>query len=258
MSRFGPLAPLRERPIPDQTEAYARLTGYRDLPLTTTPASDEPLIDCRDYGIAGRNHYAHADNPPYYQAAEGAIEALFLRRGVVEKLVAVNRRLSAAGLELFVFDAWRPKAVQAYFFNVWAPEDIARRNPSLSGEALRREVEKYWSPPTESPAAPAPHSTGGAVDLTARWKDGPHLWMGSIFDDPSSVSQPDHFEPRAASVSDEEARANRRLLYWLMIEVGFVGNPTEWWHFSHGDQMWARLSGAEAAFYDAAAPDAAK
>jgi D-alanyl-D-alanine dipeptidase len=46
-----------------------------------------------------------------------------------------------------------------------------------------------------------------------------------------------------------EARSNRRLLYWLMTEGGFASNPNEWWHFSWGDQMWARLSGAEAAFF---------
>jgi D-alanyl-D-alanine dipeptidase len=34
-----------------------------------------------------------------------------------------------------------------------------------------------------------------------------------------------------------------------MIEAGFAANPTEWWHFSFGDQMWAKLTGADAALY---------
>ena len=51
----------------------------------------------------------------------------------------------------------------------------------------------------------------------------------------------------------EEARANRRLLHWLMTEEGFAGHPDEWWHFSWGDQMWAALTGAPHAHYGAAA-----
>ena len=53
----------------------------------------------------------------------------------------------------------------------------------------------------------------------------------------------------AMSFSDEEARANRRLLHWVMAEEGFEGLPDEWWHFSWGDQMWAKLAGADAAHY---------
>ena len=81
--------------------------------------------------------------------------------------------------------------------------------------------------------------------------------MGTIFDDVTEASHTDACE-RAAdaqlSFSDLEARANRRLLYWLMEEEGFCNNPTEWWHYSFGDQMWARLTGAEAAYYSAAEP----
>jgi D-alanyl-D-alanine dipeptidase len=51
------------------------------------------------------------------------------------------------------------------------------------------------------------------------------------------------------SFSDEEARANRRLLHWVMAEEDFAGHPDEWWHFSWGDQMWAKLSGEMAAHY---------
>ena len=52
----------------------------------------------------------------------------------------------------------------------------------------------------------------------------------------------------------EEARANRRLLHWLMVAEGFAGHPDEWWHFSYGDQLWAKLSGAPAALYGEASP----
>jgi hypothetical protein len=54
---------------------------------------------------------------------------------------------------------------------------------------------------------------------------------------------------RGFSFSNEEARANRRLLYWLMVDAGFASNPSEWWHFSFGDQMWAKLRNEPEALY---------
>jgi D-alanyl-D-alanine dipeptidase len=54
--------------------------------------------------------------------------------------------------------------------------------------------------------------------------------------------------------SDEEARANRRLLHWVMAEEGFAGHPDEWWHFSFGDQLWAKLEGRPVALYGLSSP----
>ena len=111
-----------------------------------------------------------------------------------------------------------------------------------------RAVETYWAAPTEDPASPAPHETGSAIDLTLRWRGGEALWMGSLFDDATAIAHRDRFEGDCdpVSFSDREARANRRLLHWLMHEEGFAGHPDEWWHFSFGDQLWAALTGATA------------
>jgi len=84
----------------------------------------------------------------------------------------VNARAGGIGLELFLFDAWRPRAVQAYFHDVWMPRELKRRNPGLAGEALTEEVERYWAAPSDSADSPAPHATAAAVDLTLHWKDG--------------------------------------------------------------------------------------
>jgi D-alanyl-D-alanine dipeptidase len=132
------------------------------------------------------------------------------------------------------------------------PKELQRRRPDLSGAALTAEVERYWAPPSVDENAPAPHATGGAVDLTLRRKGGDPLWMGSLFDDVTALANRDRFEQLSAenfSFSDQEAQANRRLLHWLMTEEGFAGHPDEWWHFSWGDQMWAALTDAPAAHY---------
>ena len=258
MSVFGPLEEFRTRPIGALQNARARKTGFRAHPIARSNVHyAEKLTDVRDLGIAGENFYYSERNPPYWRRIAGAIPDLLVRQSVGEKLARVNARLGVAGLELFLFDAWRPLAVQAYFHDVWMPAEIRRRDPSLSGDALTREVERYWAAPSRDADWPAPHATGAAVDLTLRWKGGEQLWMGSIFDDATALAHRDHFENLhgdAISFSDEEARANRRLLFWLMTEEGFTGHPDEWWHFSWGDQMWAKLTGAEAAHYGEAAP----
>jgi D-alanyl-D-alanine dipeptidase len=76
--------------------------------------------------------------------------------------------------------------------------------------------------------------------------------MGSIFDDVTELAHRDHFEKSASAVlaySDAEARANRRLLHWVMTDAGFAGHPDEWWHFSWGDQLWSALTQSPAAYF---------
>lgn len=228
--------------------------SYRDWPIDETGAHNrERLVRAEEFGLSGRNHYAHDRNPPYWHAAPGAIDALFVRESVGVRLAAVDKRLRADGLKLFLYDAWRPRAVQAYFYEVWTPRELAKRRPELIGAALVAEVGRYWAAPTWDAKHPAPHATGAAVDLTIVMEDGAPIWMGGLFDDPAALSHAAHFEKpsegAAMSFSNEEARGNRRLLYWLMREAGFVGLANEWWHFSWGDQMWAKETGAAAALY---------
>jgi len=258
MSLFGALEDLRTRPIEGEAAARAARQGFRSrIKLDRGHVLfAEAVVEARDVGLKGENFYASDRNPPYWQRIEGAVEQLWLRKSAAEKLLRVNARAGAAGLELFLFDAWRPRSVQAYFHDVWMPRELQRRDPQLKGAALTAEVERYWAAPSESPDSPAPHATASAVDLTLRWRDGEALWMGSLFDDVTALAHRDRFETLEAgnfSFSDQEARANRRLLHWLMVEEGFAGHPDEWWHFSWGDQMWAALTGAPAAHYGPAA-----
>jgi D-alanyl-D-alanine dipeptidase len=261
VSTFGALDGLRRLRIPDQAGAAALKKGYRDHPLDISgPSASEPLVDARHIGLKGENFYASARNPPHYSPIAGAIPELWVRKNVGERLVSVNGRLSKVGLALWLFDGWRPTAVQSYFHGDWMPMQLRARRSDLTDAAVLAEVETYWAAPTVDPAAPSPHLTGGAVDLTLCWHDtNERLWMGSVFDDVSELASLDHFEKVPTdklSLSNDEARANRRLLYWVMLDAGFSANPAEWWHFSYGDQMWARLTGAPTAFYGTSTPPA--
>ena len=161
-----------------------------------------------------------------------------------------SMRARSGGARALLFDAWRPRAVQAYFHDrVDAGGTPAPQSRSSTGAALTAEVERYWAAPSGDEDSPAPHATGAAVDLTLALDRRRAAVDG--FDlrrrDGAGASRPVR-ERRDAelSFSDEEARANRRLLHWVMIEEGFAGHPDEWWHFSWGDQIWAALTGAPA------------
>jgi zinc D-Ala-D-Ala dipeptidase len=245
---FGYLEEYRNKPIPNLDALREAKKGYRQWPIEVDPFR-VGYADLRDLGIPGANFYHRPDNPPYYRSIPGSVAELYLRVGVIDRLLQVALQLRTAGLELFVHDAWRPQAVQTHFHDVWFPSRIRERYPDWDDERVIREVGNYWARGAASeadldPFSPPPHSTGAATDLTIRTADGDHLWMGTIFDDVTERAWPDALERKdlGLSFSDGEAQKNRRLLYWVMAEAGFQVNPTEWWHFSYGDQMWAKLT----------------
>ena len=128
-------------------------------------------------------------------------------------------------------------------------------DPAAGGPALQdvaAEVGRFWAPPSEDAAMPPPHSTGAAVDLTLADAAGTLLAMGGAIDAIGAVSEPEHHAAAAqADPQGEAARwhGRRRLLQRVMVAAGFAQHPNEWWHFSHGDQLWAWRSGAPQAVY---------
>ena len=250
----------RDVPIPDMTEFRERRKGARAYPiLLESEENKEKAYDVRAHGIAGDNYYHRVDNPPYFHSAPGSILELYVREGVLKRLLEANSILKEFGAELNLFDAYRPVEVQNYFHDVWVPKYLRELNPDWSEEKIAQETGKYWasgSPTVDAvdPLSPPPHTTGGVVDLTLRSLATQELLnMGSDFDEVREISFADHFEKianeRPLSEFERESQKNRRMLYWVMHEVGMVVNPNEWWHFGFGDQLSAKVSGAPHALY---------
>ena len=90
------------QPIPDLTEARLRRTGSRAHPIDLASAHNkEGAVDVRVHGIRGDNYYHRKDNPPYWHAAPGAIPELYVREGILSRLLLVNESLKSEGYELF-------------------------------------------------------------------------------------------------------------------------------------------------------------
>jgi D-alanyl-D-alanine dipeptidase len=133
----------------------------------------------------------------------------FLRPVTARKLAAVGEELRSSRLRLKLFDCYRPLSVQR---KMWAivPDD------------------RYVA----DPAKGSRHNRGAAVDLTIVREDGSELPMPTGYDDFSERAH------RSYLALPQEAIANRSLLERVMTKHGFVGLPTEWWHFDDAD--WER------------------
>ncbi|GGM20352.1 D-alanyl-D-alanine dipeptidase [Micromonospora sonchi] len=198
-----------------------------DPRVAAVPGADdgEPLVDLRE--VPGLRLDERAADPAGAYAR--------LRRGVVERLLAAQRALPD-GLRLLVIEGYRPYQAQLDIFTGYRDE-LRRRHPDWSPERVYRETTKFVSP-----VEVAPHSTGGAVDLTLCTRDGAELDMGTVVDATPEASRNACFT--AASSISTLARRHRRILVTALTGAGLVNYPTEWWHWSYGDRYWALLTGA--------------
>lgn len=158
-----------------------------------------------------------------------------LRPEVIARLEQAQAALPD-GLRLLVLDGWRSPRFQQQLLSYYDE----RTDGDLTG---------FVSDPHD-PKIIAPHTTGGAVDLTLIAGDVP-LALGTDWDAFSPVSAVDHFEREGSvkSHADALARDLRRVLARAMLGAGFAPLATEWWHWSFGDQRWAAFHGLEATLY---------
>ncbi|MEB3322791.1 MAG: M15 family metallopeptidase [Synechococcaceae cyanobacterium] len=227
-------------------------------PWSTIPIHDggEPLEDLPPALLRLQPHPYQALGAPYGPGGS----PFRLRRGVIGRLLSAQERLQEGRpeLRLAIFDAWRPVAVQRFMVEHAFTSECRGRglDPDAGADprvkAVAAEVARFWAPPSTDPATPPPHSTGAAVDLTLADASGAPLAMGGAIDAIGPVSEPDHYAAAArGNPGGPEAvwHRHRQLLHEVLAAAGLVRHPNEWWHFSHGDQLWAWRSGAGAALY---------
>ncbi len=129
--------------------------------------------------------------------------------------------LQRPGWQLRVLDALRPQRVQ---------EAIWR-------DVVGTPMQAYFAEPVRGSI----HSFGMAVDVTLLRPDGAEVDMGSGFDEMTLASHPAlHAEHLAHGVLTPAQVAERACLHAAMLQGGFHGIGTEWWHFDHGDRASVR------------------
>ena len=80
-----------------------------------------------------------------------------------------------------------------------------------------------------NPAKGSRHNRGAAVDVALVDRAGRPLPMPSEYDEFCERAHRDY--AGGSAPQDVKARADRALLEEVMTRHGFVGLPTEWWHF---------------------------
>ena len=175
-----------------------------------------------------------------------------LTRPAATALARAQQKVAAQGLKLIVWDCYRPQRAVADFVR-WAKNADTRTKTEFYPKTLKSRLFALGYIASHSA-----HSRGSTVDLGlvpaglavvpawdstqplvscvapkgARTDDGT-IDLGTGFD---CFDETAHVRSRAVAA---EARANRKNLHDVMVSVGFVGYPREWWHFKLADEPFA-------------------
>ena len=180
---------------------FLSLTSFLSSQLyAETPYSE--LIDIQSIApnIQVDLKYATEDN--FTGQIVYSFHRCFLVKEATFRLRDVQNELESIGLGLKIWDGFRPVAAQWKFWEL-VPDERYVSDPRKGGR----------------------HTRGTAVDLTLITLDGQELPMPSAFDDFSEKAH------RTYTDCSEEQIRNRELLQGTMERHGFMGLPTEWWHF---------------------------
>lgn len=262
---------ILQQPIPDMRQARELKVGYREYPLLSVQGEDDPLVDIALYGIAGQSYYSRPNNATGEPLCT-ATPTVLLRKSIAERLALINYQLQQSEevtellgghVELYIDEGLRSKDVQKRLYEQDFPDLIAKQNPELTRQEVLARRDQLIAKPGGDGETPSPHATGAAVDLKLRYRQDslgfvPNVDVPMMLKRKSTtgVGNPDYYEHMVGfSTEDEVIQRHRRVFYWIMRgalldeDSGFVVNPTEWWHWSYGDQMWATLTHAPHAFY---------
>jgi D-alanyl-D-alanine dipeptidase len=170
------------------------------------------------------------------------------RKSVVEMLCRAADRLPS-GIRLAIVEGWRPLEIQRQM-HAATHARLTREHPEWSPGQISRKTNRFSAPMDKR--VPPPHTTGAAVDVQLVDESGAVLDFMSPYD---------LMDARGAKMAarnlSAEARRNRELLRSVLEGPdgsGLTNYPSEWWHWSYGDQAWAYRGGHPAAFYAAIEP----
>ncbi len=203
---FSHLLPAQQLPHSAYGLPYInRISLYKESLVNHPQKQMKSLADIP--GIRLDLRYASDNNFMHKQLYPENTKTSFLRYPAYLALDSIAREVGRMGLELVIFDAYRPYRITV---KLWIPV----------------KDERYAANPTKGSG----HNRGIAVDLTlADLKTHQLLSMPTDFDNFSDSAHQDF------KGTDSIRIANRELLKKVMEKYGFISLSTEWWHFSWRD-----------------------
>ncbi|MDP8972730.1 MAG: M15 family metallopeptidase [Actinomycetota bacterium] len=195
-----------------ENEYGLEVVDNKDLYLQTVEEDpSKELVDLEEEisGIRLDVRYATEDN--FMGEQLYPVPKAVLRKPAAESLSDAQEDLKERGLELEVFDGYRPYSVTE---RIWEPY----QDPDFVAD----------------PAQGSRHNRGCAVDVTLiDSASGEELFMPTEYDDFTEQAAHDYTD------LPEEAKDNRDLLREVMEGHGFAALETEWWHYDCQD--WERF-----------------
>ena len=168
-----------------------------------------------------------------------------LRNTVAKKLCKASEALPK-GYKLAIVEGWRPIHIQKRM-HLTALKRWREAHPDWSNAAIKRQANRFTAP--LDPKVPPPHTTGGALDIVLADGKGRAVDHNSPYKTRESLAYPFN-----AGKLTEEARKHRMILKEALESAGITNYPSEFWHYSYGDQGWAYRGGHAEAIYGQCEP----
>ncbi len=219
-------SPTSPVPIPVPTPTVKKIVVAPSPTPSPTPQparyKDEDLVSLSEVipGIRIENPLADADNPFGAKLFKRS-DTAYLRYGTAKKLAEAQKEFQSQGLELKIWTAYRPFAVQVKMF------EAVGENANWVSNPYRETGKKT-------------HVRAVAVDCTLVDRDGNELPMPSAYLDFAGSAE------RMKHTFDDlppDVLANRQLLKEVMTRHGLELYVGEWWHYQ--DQEWERYPAIE-------------
>lgn len=145
------------------------------------------------------------------------------------------------GYHFVVYEAYRPMESQIKLWDGVVSEQ-KKKHPEMdvNSEEFIALCDIFAANPYRQGSG---HQSGASVDISLIDDAGREYDMGGMvrgFDETADFDCP-NISP--------EGRKNREILRDALSKSGLVNYPSEWWHYSFGDRLWARLTGSKLAIF---------
>ena len=163
-----------------------------------------------------------------------------IRKYIYDLLLKASKELPK-GYQFIIYEAYRPMSAQ---IKLWegVVSQKKKEYPDMdpNSEEFIALCNIFAANPYRQGSG---HQSGAAVDISVVDADGKEIDMGGFvrgFNDTADFDCP---------TISETAKKNRLLLKETLSKVGMLNYPAEWWHYSFGDRLWAKLTGSTLAIF---------
>lgn len=139
-----------------------------------------------------------------------------------------------------IYEAYRPLEAQKKLWDeVVKEQKILHPTLDEKSEEFINLCDTYCANPYRQGSG---HQSGAAIDVTLCDENKNDYFMGS---DVRAFTEESDFDYPVSLI----ARKNRLILKEALEKSGFINYPSEWWHYSFGDRLWAKLTGSKIAIF---------